>query len=198
MSYMFGDAKAFNQSLSEWDTGSVQNQNFPGMFRGALGFHTPPCQPGRFPANNGLGCQDCPTGRYAWQGADSCEVCGEGHVPMADRSGCMPCGQGQVPTADRSNCLPCPSSWYAPVGADECVACAFPRFVNEEHCIWWHLPLIAVVAGCLMVAVAAYLFTAHRRAKRTARIEEVKCRESAGLEEGRRGEVEGDDADGQL
>ena len=154
MSYMFKNASTFNRSLADWSTASLQHTSQ--MFRGALGFDSPPCKPGRIPAWNGLGCQDCPSGKFAWQGADYCEYC----------------GQGNVPTADRSSCMPCPPSWYAPLYADECVACTFPRLVHEDHCIWWHLPLAAVGAGCLMVS--AHLFAVHRRAKRMAKIEEVK------------------------
>ena len=154
MSKMFYSATAFNQSLVQWNTESLEYTDY--MFKGASRFDSPPCQPGHFPAFNGLGCQPCPAGQFALEGADRCKFC----------------TLGNVPTSDRSSCKPCPPSMYAPLNADNCVACGFPRIVHEEDCIWWHLPLVAVGAACLLVS--GLLFAVHKRARRSAKIEDVK------------------------
>lgn len=60
---------------------------------------------------------------------------------------------------------------YSTSGVDQCVACSFPLALVDNHCVWWHLPLLALGLGGFVVA--ARLLWSVLRARRAQRIERV-------------------------
>ncbi|CAK9021463.1 unnamed protein product [Durusdinium trenchii] len=113
----------------------------------------PPCSAGRGPDQNHLKCDPCGPGLYGVQGF------------------CQACPPGSIPSEDRGTCEDCPMFHYSTSGVDQCVACSFPLALVDNHCVWWHLPLLALGLGGFVVA--ARLLWSVLRARRAQRIERV-------------------------
>ncbi|CAK9050239.1 unnamed protein product, partial [Durusdinium trenchii] len=107
-----------------------------------------------------LVCVVCPAGRAAKN--DECHACTEGYAPEG-ASECAACPTGEVPNHGRSDCTPCAPGEYA--DGETCRLCRFPRFLNGNNCIWWHLPMIVL----LLLFCSALVFLGHRIAKRRRR-----------------------------
>ncbi|CAK9106046.1 unnamed protein product [Durusdinium trenchii] len=104
-----------------------------------------------------LVCVVCPAGRAAKN--DECHACTEGYAPEG-ASQCAACPTGEVPHHGRTDCTPCAPGEYA--DGETCRLCRFPRFLNGNNCIWWHLPMIVLV----LLFFSALVFLGHRVTKR--------------------------------
>jgi len=153
MSTMFRNATAFKQQLVSWDTSQVCVR--PEMFQGAEIFVKPPCPAGHFPAQNRLGCERCPAGRYSGQGKESCESC----------------PANAVPSPDQTSCDDCDTYHFASENAMTCTACNPPLMMIDANCVWWHLPLLAVVVAGVLVGARVWL--SYRRGCRKKEIEQI-------------------------
>ncbi|CAK8992270.1 unnamed protein product, partial [Durusdinium trenchii] len=107
-----------------------------------------------------LVCVVCPAGRAAKN--DDCHACTEGYAPEG-ASECAACPTGEIPDHGRTDCTPCAPGEYA--DGETCRLCRFPRFLNDNNCIWWHLPMIVL----LLLFCSALVFLGHRITKRRRR-----------------------------
>ncbi|CAE7829172.1 ANKS1A [Symbiodinium necroappetens] len=112
-----------------------------------------------------LQCVTCPAGTApaataasSSSSADRCEPCPSGRFAKEASTQCEPCPAG-VPTSRHDGCKDCPPGQYAEGGA--CEHCWFPFILQDDTCMWWHLP---VILAFLLVG-SGFLFLVLRAAK---------------------------------
>ncbi|CAK8990523.1 unnamed protein product [Durusdinium trenchii] len=132
--------------------GSVEGSSQ--MFGGNAAGQKPPCQAGREAGANYLMCEPCQVGLYA-----------------EAESHCQECPPGAVPSEDRGTCEQCPPMHYSVGGLDTCFACDLPLLLVDNHCVWWHLPLVTLGLGGL--AVGSKLLRLYRRSRRAKKAERI-------------------------
>jgi len=152
MRYMFRGATAFSQRIGSWSIQSGLQKL--GMFEGAANVREPPCPAGMAPDHNHFLCEFCGAGHYSSDGAK-----------------CQVCAPGSVPSEKRGKCEQCPLRHYSTAGVDLCLACDLPLLLVDNDCVWWHLPLLALGTGVLLVA--ARLVVSHIRSRRARKAERV-------------------------
>eukprot|EP00913_Durusdinium_trenchii_P022945 g21545.t1 len=130
--HMFFDAGSFDKPIGLWNTSSLGSSSQ--MFGGNAAGQKPPCQAGREAGANYLMCEPCQVGLYA-----------------EAESHCQECPPGAVPSEDRGTCEQCPPMHYSVGGLDTCFACDLPLLLVDNHCVWWHLPLVTLGLGGLAV-----------------------------------------------
>ena len=149
---MFRGATAFSQRIGSWSIQSGLQKL--GMFEGAANVREPPCPAGMAPDHNHFLCEFCGAGHYSSDGAK-----------------CQVCAPGSVPSEKRGKCEQCPLRHYSTAGVDLCLACDLPLLLVDNDCVWWHLPLLALGTGVLLVA--ARLVVSHIRSRRARKAERV-------------------------
>ena len=207
MDYMFQGAVAFNQSLDSWDVSHADTHGMfanalafdtppcsAGKVPAANGLGCAACPAGRcafagfaacLSCNSGWvpnephsACVQCGPGTVPADSLDECVDCPPGHYSWPGASICIRCYEGTAPAQDRGSCQPCPALHDVARRPETCPSCDFPRFVQDDSCVWWHLPVVGFVIaiGIPAILIAVRIWSGRKRTRNAKNVEAVMSR----------------------